>query len=597
MRKLLLLVAMTVSAAVSYAAGDVTVRVEGPSIARIDEYFNVQFIVDAEPDSYSEPDFGGLDLVAGPITSLSRSMSWINGKASNTVSYIITYSLIASKEGVYTIGPMKVEAEGKSVTSKPYPIEVVKERTTKQSGGSRGFASDDVLLRTVVSKTNVYKGEPLVATVYLYGLDKVASLGGATPPAFNGFWKQELSVSGARPERVTFNGKVYDRLPVARYLLFPQKSGRLEVERMDVTAIVMVESPMSGPGSLLDEFMGLRGTMMEQREHRIATSAVAVEVRELPSPSPDGFTGAVGKFGISAQLSSLKIKANSSATLTVTVSGTGNLPTVAEPKPVMPGTFDLYPAKSGDDFSLAAGGVSGSRTYTYPLIPRAEGRYTIEPIKFSYFDPATARYHTVATDPIDVEVLPDDSGNTSAAIVSGAVKEDLAILGNDIHFIRLGNPNLSGRDSFFVWSPVYVFVLAALAAAACGFLFYMRGRVRLMRDTVKVRNKLANKVALRRLRQSKAYMDAGKEALFYEEMMRALYGYVSDKLNIPVSDLSKDNIDERMTEGGISQADREAMIKLLSDCEWARYSPGATLQMTSVYQASLDLIDRFESKL
>ncbi|MCX4359177.1 MAG: BatD family protein [Rikenellaceae bacterium] len=594
MRKFLLLIAMAVSSAVSYAAGNVTVRVEGPSIARIDEYFNVQFIVDAEPDDYSEPDFGGLDLVAGPITSFSRSMSWINGKASNTVSYIITYSLIASKEGVYTVGPMSVEVDGKTVKSKPYPIEVVKERTTRRS---QGFASDDVLLRMVVSKTEVYKGEPVVATVYLYGLDKVASLGGATPPAFNGFWKQELSVSGAQPERVTFNGKVYDRMPVARYLLFPQKSGRLEVERMDVTAIVMVESSMQGPGSLLDEFMGLRGSVMEQREHRMTTSPVAVEVRELPSPTPVGFTGAVGNFGVSAQLSSLKIKANSSATLTVTVSGTGNLPTVAEPKPSVPGTFDLYPAKSSDDFSLATGGVSGSRTYTYPLIPRAEGRYTIEPVKFSYFDPATARYHTVATDPIDVEVLPDDSGASSGAIVGGPVKEDLAILGKDIHFIRLGDPKLSARDSFFVWSPVYVLVLAALAAISCGVLFYMRKRVKAMRDAVKVRNKRANKVALRRLKQSKAYMDAGKEALFYEEMMRALYGYVSDKLNIPVSDLSKDNIEERMAEGGISQTDITAMIKLLSDCEWARYSPGASLQMTSVYQASLDLIDRFESKL
>ncbi len=597
MRKFLLLIAMALSAAVSYA-DDVTVRVEGPTIARIDEYFNVQFIVDAEPDSYSEPDFGGLDLVAGPITSLSRSMSWINGKASNTVSYIITYSLIASKEGVYTIGPMTVEADGRSVRSKPYPIEVVKERSNRQSqGGARRFASDDVLLRMAVSKTEVYKGEPVVATVYLYGLDKVSSIAGATPPAFNGFWKQELSVAGAQPERVTFNGKVYDRVPIARYLLFPQKSGRLEVERMDVTAVVLVESPMTGPGSLLDEFMGLRGSMMEQREHRMTTSPVAVEVRELPSPAPENFTGAVGSFGISARLSSLSIKANSSATFTVTVSGTGNLPTVAEPKPAVPATFDLYPAKVGDDFSLASGGVSGSRTYSYPLIPRAEGRYTIEPVKFSYFDPVTARYHTVATDPVDVTVLPDDTGNSSGAVVGGIVKEDLAILGKDIHFIRLGDPKLSGRDSFFVWSPAYILVLAALAAAACGVLLYMRGRVRLMRDTVRVRNKRANKVALRRLRQSKAYMDSGKEALFYEETMRALYGYVSDKLDIPVSDLSKDNIEERMAGGGISQTDREAMIKLLSDCEWARYSPGASLQMTSVYQASLDIIDRFENKL
>ncbi len=599
MRRLLLLLTMLLPTALLHAA-DVNIQVNGPAIARTDEYFNVQFVLDASPDDFSEPDFGGLDLVAGPVTSVSRSMSWINGKASNTVTYIITYSLVGSKEGVYTIGPMEVEVDGKKYKSKPYPVEVVKERTNKQqadAGSSRRFASDDVLLRMTVSKTNVYKGEPIVATVYLYGCDKVASVGNATPPAFNGFWKEELKVKQTL-DRVTFNGKVYDRIPLVSYLLFPQKSGRLEIERMDMSTIVLVERRIQGGGSLLDEFMGIGGSIMDKIEHNVSTSPIAINVKEFPQPVPAGFTGTVGNFSISASVGALELSANSSTTMTVRISGKGNLPTIAEPKPVVPGTFDLYPAKTKDDFSISQNGISGSRTYTYPIIPRAEGQYTIEPITLVYFNPSTGRYETVKSDPIDIKVLKDESGSSSNVVVtSGVTKEDLAIIGKDIHFIRLGEPRLDKKGSFFVWSFSYVLTLLGILIAGFCVLFYMRERIKTMRDTVKVRNKRANKVALKRLRRSKSYMDAGKEALFYEEMMRALYGYVSDKLNIPVSDLSKDNIEERMSAGGIESADITAMLKLLSDCEMARYGKGASLQMTSVYQASLDLIDRFENKL
>ncbi len=598
MRRLLLFIVAFVCALDLNASDDV-VTVEAPNIARTDEYFNIQFVIKAKSlDSYSDPDFGGLDLIAGPIKSFSRSTSWVNGKVSNTTTHTITYSLIASKEGVYKIGPMKVVADGKSYATKPYPIEVVKERTSRRQtqNGTRQFVSDDVLLRMVVSDTEVYKGEPVVATVYIYGVDKVISYGNVSFPAFNGFWKQEVELGQVTPERVTFNGKVYDRMPICRYLLFPQKSGRLEIERMDVMTIVAAQ-PDRPSGDIFDMMFG--GGHTVQLEHNVSTSPVAVVVKDFPRPSPAGFDGAVGSFDISSEVTSQRVNANSSTTLKVTVSGVGNLAIIGEPKVNVPSTFEVYPAKVKDDFTTTSKGVSGTRTYLYPLIPRAEGQYTIEPVKMSFFDASTGRYRTVSTKPIEMEVLKDPNGGAQPSVSDGGVvkKEDLAIIGKDIHFIRLGDPQLSERGRFFVWSAGYVAVLAGVTAAALGVLFYMRKRIKTMRDAVKVRNRRANKMALKRLCKSKGYMDDGKESLFYEETMRALYGYISDKLNIPVSDLSKDNIEERMIGGGIVQGDVEAMIKLLSDCELARYSSGASLNMGSVYQASLDIIGRFENRL
>lgn len=597
MRRLLLFIVAFVCAVDLYASGDV-VTVEAPAIARTDEYFNIQFVIKAKSlDSYSNPDFGGLDLVAGPIKSFSRSTSWVNGKVTNTVTHTITFSLIAYKEGAYEIGSMKVVADGKSYTTKPYRIEVVKERTSRKQtqSGTRMFVSDDVLLRMVVSDTEVYKGEPVVATAYIYGADKVVSYGDVSFPSFNGFWKQEVDLGRAAPERVTFNGKVYDRMPIYRCLLFPQKSGRLEIERMDVMTIVAAQSERQSD-DILDMMFG--GSNMVQLKHNVSTAPVAVTVKDFPRPSPAGFDGAVGRFDISSEVTSQRVNANSSTTVKVTISGVGNLAVITEPKLNAPSTFEVYPPKVKDDFVATDKGMSGSRTYLYPVIPRAEGKYTLEPVEMSFFDASTGRYHTVATKPIEIEVLKDPNGGAQPSFSGGGVvREDLAIIGKDIHFIRLGDPQLSERGRFFVWSAGYVAALAGVTALAVGVLFYMRKRIMTMRDAVKVRNKRANKMALKRLRKSKGYMEAGKESLFYEETMRALYGYVSDKLNIPVSDLSKDNIEERMTSGGIPQEDVGAMIKLLSDCEFARYSSGASLNMGSVYQESLDIIGRFENIL
>lgn len=592
-------------------AAQVGFTVNSPTIVAVNEPFRVEFAANEKVDNFEAPSFDGFNVIAGPTVSEGTNIEYVNGKLSKSKLFTYTYVLVAQKEGNTQIGAATASIEGKKYSTKPVPIDVAKERgSSGNDQNNRGngtsqrqassLASDDVLLRTIVTRRSVYKGEPILVQLKLYTRAQIAQFTNFRPAAFNGFWKQEVPIAEQQdPKRETFNGKIYDTAVIREFLVFPQKSGQLEVEQMDlgVVAVVLNEMPQGG-NSILESFFG-GGQSYQNVELNLKSIPVKIDVKELPSGAPANFSGAVGSFSLTGKLNENKISANGSSAIVLRLSGSGNFPLISTPKIDLPGSFELYPSKTRDEYTVNSRNIEGDRTFEYPFIARAEGEFTLPAIEFSYFDPAGGNYVTLSTPTFPIDVLKDVSGssNSSGNIISGVSKEELKILGKDIHFIKIGSGDLSKNGAFLLGSWIYILSLIISIALFVSVLIYMNKRIKELRDTVKLKNKKANKVALARLKAARKFKSDNMENEFYSEMLRALTGYVGDKLNIEVARLSKEYIRQQMESKSVSNEDIDQLLQTITDCEFAQYSPSASVKMSDVYQSTLQLIGRLESKL
>lgn len=584
-------------------------EIDAPGIVSVGERFNVRLVLNAEPDGdLTPPKFEGFDLLAGPILSQGQSISIINGKTTQESSFTYTYTLAATTEGRFTISAASITSAGKRYSTRSLPIEVVKDASRAiVSSGPQGqgkaeapagsVAADDILIRLVPSATTVYRGEAIRVSVKMYTRVGIAGLENAKYPAFNGFWTQELNVDGYDWVRETYNNKVYNSRILREYLLFPQKAGQLEIEQLSMTVIAQLVSNQGGGGSLFDDFFG-GGPSVRNVNKNVASAPIRITVKDTPQPAPASFGGAVGNFTFQGAISSASLPANSAGSITLKLSGSGDFPMIDAPKLTLPAAFEQYDVKTTDNVKYTVAGASGTREYEIPFIARAEGDYTIPAIEFTYFDPAAAKYQTLSTGDFNITITKDEGGRTSAgAIVSGISKEDLKILGEDIRFIRVGSPALRDKDSYFVWS-VWFFVLTfAIIAIFATLLQVMQKVIKQRSDMARMTTKKANSKALKRLRKAKSYMTLGNKAAFYDETLKALWGYMSDKLLIPVSGLSKESIRTELLSRSIDESDVEALLSLIEECEQAQYSPAATTSMDGVYNNTLDMIGKFESKV
>lgn len=594
-------------------ADEVEFVIDGPRVAVVDSYFKIEFKLNTEPDNFAGPDFGDLEVVAGPISSQMSSYSYSNGKSISSNSFVFTYGVVAPREGTFTIPPAKVEINGKFYQTKPFPIEIVKERS---SGGSsaaeddqqasrssrarnKAIAKDDIFLRMSVDRKTLYKGEPIVATLKIYDrTEAIVGVKDVKEPDFNGFWKQELQAGDGKVEQETFNGKVYRTQTMGKFLLFPQKSGTLEIGSLNMTVVarIVVDMPASSGRSMFDDFFG-SGVSMQDVDCKIASQPIKINVKELPSGAPVEFDGAVGEFAIDCDIKPTELSANSGGDITIRITGAGNMPLINAPKISLPSMFEIYPAKTSEKLDITAYGVKGYKQFDYPFIARAEGEHEITPFTFSYFDPVAGVYKVITTQPYTLKVLRDVSGssaNKNSSIVSGVVKEELKIFGDDIRFIHTGESKLRAKNDFFVASIGYIVSLILMLILFVSTMVYLRKRIKEMRDVVRVKNKRANKIASKRLKAANSYMNASKQNEFYQEMLSAMLGYVSDKLNIPVAELSKDNISRQLLSKGVDQTIVDDLLRVISDCEMAQYSPIESSQMNVIYSNAVELIGRVE---
>ena len=594
------------------AAEKVTFEANSPLTVAVGEPFRVEFALNAQPEpgSFKAPSFEGFDVIAGPAESSGQSIQIVNGAMTKSINYTITYVLLPQAAGNVTVGAAEVTVDGTVYRSNALPIEIVNEGKSPGAGGTQSrpredsspdvtaqnqIAKDDILLRAVVSRTSVYKGEPLRVTFKLYERVPVVGYNDVKFPSFNGFWAQELNTDNARRQRETFNGKVYETLVAKEYLLYPQQAGTFVIEPAELTAVAQVVVP--GRRNV-DPFFG-GGPDFVNVPRKVQSPRINIAVKPLPAGAPASFSGAVGSFTMDAVLPQERLAANSAATYTVKISGTGNLTFVQAPKLTLPASFEQYNVKTTESINTSAAGISGYRQFEYPFIARAEGTYEVEPVEFSYFDPSRMQYMTLKSKALELEITPDAKGGGDAPVVQGRgmSKEEVKLLGQDIRFIKLGSPQLRSVREPFLFSAAYWVLFFGILILFAMVYVALRRQIRESQNVALLRGKRANKVAVQRFRAAKRYMEEQNRHAFYEEMLRALWGYMSDKFNIPVANLTKENVREELHKRGVSSEELQRFTAIITKCDEAQYSPAASARMTEVYGEGVDIISRIEAMI
>ena len=589
---------------------EVLFQTNAPMIINASDAFRVEFALNAKPDdkSFVAPSFEGFNVLAGPSVSHGSSVQIINGSMTKSYNYTISYVLQAQGAGEKSIGVATIGVDGKSYSTQVTPIEVRQssaeggaaqdgrssqnnqtEQTLEQRAAGQ-LAQDDLMLRFNVSRSSVYKGEAVRATLKLYSRVNVIGSEGAKLPSFDGFWSQQLEAEQG-PFRETVGGKVYDAYNLGEYILYPQQSGKLTIESAKITIVAQMFVRNNRPrNSFFDNTHDIYNLRRE-----VVSPAVTIDVKPFPAGAPASFTGAVGKYTMEAHASLKEMAANSAANIDLKISGTGNIGFVQEPKITLPATFELYDVKSTEQIRTTAAGSNGFRRFEYPFIARAEGNYTIAPIEFTYFNPESRQYVTLTSDSFAISVTPDKNSSSSSQVVSTIVgKQDIKLLGSDIRFIKLTRPNLHTVVSPLVFSPLYFVIVVAMVLLSVALYFVISKRIRDSHNSVLVKGRRANKVAVQRFRAAERYMREQNRHAFYEEMLRALWGYISDRFNIPVADLTKETIREELTRRGATEQAKD-ITAIISLCEEAQYSPVESATMTEIYGRGIEIVSKIES--
>lgn len=615
MKKLFYLVIFCFITVGSFAQG-LTITTNAPRVVAVGETFRVEFSMNGKPDNFKAPSFDGFELIAGPSVSQSNSISIVNGKRSSKSEYTYSYVLIAAAKGTYTIAVAEATADGKAYRSSPLPVEVVDDNsstTGSQSGGTATqrpagqaattVSNNDIVLLMEVNKRSAYKGEAITAIVKLLTKVPIAGVEGAKTPSFAGFWQQELPNQNQQTEwtRMSYNNNVYDATVMKEFLLFPQQNGSITIDAMTMNLVVRIQDPNAGSGnSIFDSFFG-GGSGYRDIRKVISTKPITITVKPYVGTQPASFNGAVGEFTMESELSSDVITANSASNFIIKLKGNGNLPLITEPPVELPSSFELYKIKSEEKINVTAGGVSGEKVFTYPFIARAQGDYTLNPIEFTYFSPSNGRFITLKSPAFKVAVSADTSVNGSnngaETIISGVSKEELKILGKDINYIMTALPELQTKGDFLIWSPTHFMIVLAMIVVCIIILLLLRKMMKEAKDIVRVKSKRANRVALNRLKEAKKYLGESDSAAFYESVLKAMWGYVADKLNIDKASLSRDRVGEQLSLKGIDDKQKEQFLSVIASCEEARYSPVASSMMGEVYNTAIEVITKFENKL
>lgn len=578
----------------------VSFKVEAPALTALGQPFRVEFTVDAEPDSNSleAPSFEGFDVLAGPSISTGHSIQFINGKQSSSYTCTYTYVLMPSEAGKFTIGAATIKVEGKRYSTQPQPIEVIAEKsntTQNKTPNSRKpesqIGKDDILLRLKVSETELYKGESLRASLVLYTRANIDDIENFSLPAFDGFWSQELSFDNT-PSREEYNGRIYETYKLTELLLSPQQTGTITIPAASLTAraqVIMQDNRGANP------FFGGRQIYHVSRD--LKSNPVTIEVKEFPAGAPALFSGAVGEFRLTSHMPEAEIESNSADQIEITISGSGNLKFITAPAITLPESFEQYDTKVVDNIKVSATDTSGSITYTYPFVARSAGEFTIEPIRFTFFNPTTGEYKTLATEPFTITVTDDGSAVSSVTMehyagYGGSMRQ----LDRDIRFIHIGNMPRKA-SALFVLTPAYWLAVVLILAIFIVVYALLSKRIRDNRNIVARRMKRADKVAIQRLRTAEKYMNEGNRHAFYEEMLRALWGYISDKFNIPVSNLTKERIREELYRRNVSATIAEEFCEIISRSEEAQYSPTTDVEMSDAYTEAVDVMSKIEGAI
>lgn len=608
MRKIIFLwIALIATSLHAFADGKVTFTASAPDAVAVGDQFRLSYTVNTEKvRDFRVASIKGFDVLMGP--SRSYSMQSINGVKTENLTF--TYILMATAEGNFTIPGATITANGNQMVSNSVHIKVLPadQANTSSGGGSNNkgngsasrpssgtaISNNDLFITATASKTTVYEQEAFLLTYKIYTLVDLRMFDNVKLPDFKGFHSQEVELPNDRRWGLEhYKGRNYQTTVYRQFVLFPQQSGKLTIDAARFDASIAKATQVSDP---FEAFFNGGSNYVEVKK-TIMTPQLTIDVKPLPAGKPAGFSGGVGEFNITSSINSTNIKTNDAVTIKLVISGTGNLKLLSTPEIKFPEDFEVYDPKVDNKFRLTNAGLSGSKVIEYLAIPRNAGTYKIPAVNFSYFDINSNSYKTLTTEEYELHVE-KGAGNAAQTIANFTNKEDLKILNEDIRYIKQNDVVLSQKGDFFFGSWLYWLFYLIPGIAFITFFIVYRKQIAANANVAKMRTKKANKVAVKRMKQAGKLLEENKKDAFYDEVLKALWGYISDKLNIPVSRLSKDNIEEELRIYGVDDTLIKEFIDALNNCEFARFAPGDDNQaMDKVYSASLEVISRMENSI
>ena len=589
------------------SADEITFVAQAPKSVVVNQQFRLTFKVNkANVKEPTIPDLSDFNILTGPHRSTQQSYQSINGKMTKEESVTFTYILLAEKEGEFKIPAASVMVDGKKYSSNPLRVKVLPpdQNSSAQSQGGGNYSQsgsssatnisdEDLFVKATLSMGKVYEQEAVLLTYKVYSTVNLTNLSNPTPD-LKGFHIQEVQLPREKHfDLEHYNGRNYQTLIWRQFVLFPQQSGELEIPSLTFEGVVAVQSRRN-----LDPFemMFNGGPSYFEVKKNLSSNKLTLEVKNLPADRPVGFSGGVGQFSISSSISAQEAKTNEELTLKVKVKGIGNMKLLGNPIIDFPCEFEVYDPIINNNFSLKTNGFSGEKVYEYVITPRASGSYTIPAARFIYFDPLSDSYKTIESESYTVTVEKGKEQALPAATYVG--KETSKVLASDIRHIKLGDVKKQGGKSVFFASTAYCLLYIIPLLLFVAYIIVYRKRVVENANISLVRTKKANKVAVKRLKIAKRLLSEGKKNEFYDEILKTLWGYMSDKMNIPVSQLSKDNVANELEKRGADSALIKDLNEVLNEAEFARYAPGdASQAMDKVYSMAMDVIDKMENSI
>ena len=592
-------------------ADEVVFTATAPQIVTLGRQFRVDYSINCEGRNLQVPSMEDFDVLAGPSTSRSSSVQWINGKMTSSMQLRYGYVLVGLKTGTFQLAPASIVVDGKKYTSNPLTIKVIDEgqevSQTGQNGGqtaptgqqqvtSSTAKADQIFVRTQVSKTQVYQQEAVLVTYKLYTRYDLRDITNVKFPEYKGCYVQEIELDPNRQfVQEEYNGAIYSSFVLKQILLFPQHAGKMDLEAGKLDAIIRLRTN-NRSRSMFDNFFD---SYQEVRK-TLSIPASRIDVKALPQPAPAGFSDAVGQFAIKSDITKTDLNVNDALTIRVKISGSGNLRLVKPLDIKFPDDFEVYDPKVETNIKTSASGMNGSKSVEYVAIPRYGGQFEIPSAKFVYFDTQECRYKELSTPAYTLHV--QGTASEPKVVVSsdnaGVIKESVRNLGSDIRYIHVNNDLRYGEHLFFASMSYWLcYIVPSLLFLL--MLVILRRQARENADVVARKNRRANKLAKKRLRKAESFLKKSDAVGFYEESMHALWGYVADKLNIPAASLTKDNVREILLSHEADESLVNDFLDTLSQCEFARFAPGADSgqSMQSLFDHALNLITQMDDKL
>ncbi len=604
MKKILFFSLLLFATAVTKAE-DVSFTASAPEAVPNGQTFQLVYSINATAKELRIPEISDFEIVAGPFQSKNSSTQIINGSITHSTSLRFTYTLLPKKEGTFTIPAATIMVDKQKYSSNTLTIKVLpadeevasSNNSSNTAPKTQAVTNDNLFIRTIVSHKNVYEQEYILVTYKIYTRVDLVNIDKVKFPDFKDFLMQEIELPKDKQFALeNYNGKNYNTITLRQVLLYPQRSGTLEIEKMTCDAIVRVRNNRPSR-SIFDDFFDTYQEIVKP----ITSNTEKIEVKALPSGKPAGFSGATGTFTLSSSINKTELTTNESVTIKLKISGNGNIKLIKNPEIKFPADFEVYDPKVENNFTNTTAGVSGTKTIEYLAIPRHSGTFTIPPIEFSYFDTKSKTYKTLQSESFTLNVakgaVGEEDGN--APIVNNFTnKESVKMLGSDIRHISMNDFQLHKPAPFFfgTWGFAFAYIIP-LVIVMLVFWFF-RKQAKENADIIKVRNRKANKIAQKRLRTAEKYLKEQKKEEFYSELLKAIWGYLCDKLSIPQAQLNKDNVENELRKHNLEEDSIQDFMQVLNNCEFAQYAPGENIEARDhLYADTIRIITLLEERI